>query len=121
VVLVDTSVWVDHLRARDADLAALLEDGLVLMHAFVIGEIACGYLRDRKRVLDLLSHLPSASAATDPEVLRFIEVHELSGKGIGYLDAHLLASVRLAADAALWTRDRRLNLVARDLGLAFSR
>jgi predicted nucleic acid-binding protein len=119
LVLVDTSVWVDHLRKGDAALAALLENGAVLAHPMVIGEIACGSLRDRALVLGLLGSLPSATLAQTDEVLSFIEKKHLFGKGIGFIDAHLLASTALADASVLWTRDKRLLAVARDLNLAY--
>jgi predicted nucleic acid-binding protein len=118
VILVDTSVWVDHLRKGDAVLAGLLDDGLVLVHPFVIGELALGGLREPKRVLGALQELPAAIAATDAEVLGFIDFNALAGRGIGYVDAHLLASVRLTEGARIWTRDRRLDEVAAQLDLA---
>ena len=118
MILVDTSVWVDHLRAGDARLAGLLERGAVVMHPFVLGEMACGSLSERRAMLDLLRELPAAVAADDEEVLGFIERHELHGKGIGYVDAHLLASVALTEGASLWTRDRRLRGAAEELGFA---
>ena len=118
MILVDTSVWVDHLRANDKALIALLDTGAVLAHPFVIGELALGNLRQREIVLNALSDLPQASVATDREVLHFIDRHMLSGRGIGYIDAHLLAAVQLTAGAALWTRDNRLHGVAVELGLA---
>jgi predicted nucleic acid-binding protein len=118
VILVDTSVWVDHLRADNRELAALLGAGMVLVHPFVIGELALGNLRRRKAVLTALSDLPHADIATDVEVLIFIDRHALFGRGVGYVDAHLLAAVRLTAGAELWTKDRRLHGVADELGLA---
>jgi predicted nucleic acid-binding protein len=118
VILVDTSVWVDHLRGGDKTLADLLNTGRLLMHPFVIGELALGNLQPRDLVLRTLLDLPRASVATDQEVLRFIDQHGLFGLGIGYVDAHLLAAVRLTAAASLWTRDRRLSAVATRLGLA---
>jgi len=118
LVLVDTSVWVDHLRKGDAALAALLESYTVLAHPMVIGEIACGSLRDRMLVLGLLDSLPSATVAQTHEVLGFIERKHLFGKGIGFIDAHLLASAALGDASTLWTRDKRLLAVARGLGLA---
>ncbi len=118
MILVDTSVWVDHLRAGDKMLAGLLEAGRVLAHPFVIGELALGNLRQRELVLTTLQDLPRAGVATDHEVLRFISQHALFGLGIGYVDAHLLAAVRLTAAAALWTRDKRLRGVAERLGVA---
>jgi predicted nucleic acid-binding protein len=121
VILVDTSVWVDHLRSTQKVLVALLDKGMVLAHPFVIGELALGNLRQREVVLDALSDLPRASVATDVEVLHFIDRHALFGCGIGYVDAHLLAAVRLTAGAELWTKDRRLHGVAVELGLAMTR
>jgi predicted nucleic acid-binding protein len=121
VILVDTSVWVDHLRVGDKTLAGLLDRGSVLAHAFVIGELALGDLRQRDLVLATLQDLPQASVATDREVLHFIGQHALFGLGIGYVDAHLLAAVRLTAGTALWTRDKRLLGVADRLGLAARR
>ena len=118
MILADTSVWVDHLRAGDQALAALLETGMVLAHPYVIGELALGNLRQREIVLNALAGLPRADVATDAEVLHFIERHALFGRGIGHIDAHLLAAVQLTAGAELWTSDRRLHGVAVRLGLA---
>jgi hypothetical protein len=119
MILIDTSVWVDHLRAGDQAVAAALERGGVLMHPFVLGEIACGNLtKKRSEVLRLLAELPAAPTATDPEALIFVERHALMGRGIGYIDVHLLAAVALAGKARLWTRDKRLAAVAADLGVA---
>jgi predicted nucleic acid-binding protein len=120
VILVDTSVWVDHLRASNKALAALLDAGAVLAHPFVIGELALGNLRQREIVLNALSDLSQASVATDLEVLHFVDRHMLFGRGIGYVDAHLLAAVQLTAGAALWTKDKRLHGVAVELGLAMT-
>lgn len=119
MILVDTSVWVDHLRRGDARLVELLERANVAMHPFVVGEVACGNLRDRSSVLQLLQDLPAAVVAEGEEVLSFIERHVLHGKGIGYVDVHLLASVALTVGAQLWTRDGRLQAVAEALGCAF--
>ena len=116
-MLVDTSVWIDHLRHGDSELAAALEAGQVDMHPFVVGELACGNLRARTDVLGLLLALPPVAVATDNEVLFFIDEHELMGRGIGYVDAHLLASARLGG-VMLWTRDKRLHATAAELGLA---
>ena len=118
MILVDTSVWVDHLRRGDAKLAELLERGAVVMHPFVIGEIACGSLADRSSILELLQDLPMAVIADSDEVLGFIERLGLHGKGIGYVDVHLLASVQLTEGTKLWTRDKRLRAAAGDLGCA---
>jgi predicted nucleic acid-binding protein len=120
VILADTSVWIDHLRARNAPLADLLGAGMILMHPFVIGELAMGTLRQRTTVLQELAELPRASAAFDDEVLRFIESRKLFGRGLGYVDTHLLAATRLTHGAVLWTRDKRLHVAAAELRLAFA-
>lgn len=119
MILVDTSVWIDHLRKGEPALIAALETGQVLMHPFVVGELACGSLDNRTELLSLLRDLPQAPVATDAEALGFIERHALMGRGIGYLDVHLLASVALAGRARLWTRDKRLAIVADSLKLTF--
>jgi predicted nucleic acid-binding protein len=118
VILVDTSVWVDHLRAGNKTLSGVLDGGMVLAHPFVIGELALGHLRQRELVLGALSDLPRCSVASDAEVLHFIERNALFGRGVGYVDVHLLAAVQLTAGAALWTKDRQLHNVAARLGLA---
>jgi predicted nucleic acid-binding protein len=115
-VLVDTSVWVDHLRRGNARLADRLERGRVLCHPFVIGELACGNLSRRDEILSLLRALPGAPSASDAEVLSLVESHRLMGRGLGWIDVHLLASA-LLADRLLWTLDRRLHSAARDLGI----
>jgi predicted nucleic acid-binding protein len=120
LILVDTSVWIDHLRAGGDSLAKLLNAGRVLMHPIVIGELALGAMRQRETVLDALSNLPRAELATAAEVLGFINRETLFGRGIGYVDVHLLASVRLTPGAELWTRDNRLHSVAEELGLAMT-
>ena len=117
MILVDTSVWVDHLHKGDARLKALLGAGQVLVHSFVIGELSLGNLRQRDAILQSLQDLPQAVRAGDAEVLGFIERNALFGLGIGYVDAQLLASARLSA-ALLWTHDKRLHDVASKLGLA---
>ena len=119
MILVDTSVWVDQLRRCDARLVDVLERAAVVMHPFVVGEMACGSLGDRPSILELLQDLPAAAVAEGEEVLGFIERHVLHGKGIGYVDVHLLASVALTVGAKLWTRDKKLRLVAEALGCAF--
>ena len=118
MILVDTSVWIDHLRTGVPALAMALEDEQVLMHPFVLGELACRNLRDRNEVLRLLAKLPRVTSASDAEVLQMIEHRSLMGKGLGYIDVHLLASVALEGTARLWTHDRRLAAVAAELGLA---
>jgi predicted nucleic acid-binding protein len=119
VILADTSVWVDHLRKGAPRLAAALDRSEVLMHPFVLGELACGNLRNRGEVLRLLGDLPAAAMASDHEALQFIERRALMGRGIGYVDVHLLASVALTDGARLWTADRRLARVAADLELVY--
>jgi predicted nucleic acid-binding protein len=119
VILVDTSVWIDHLRSGESGLATALEGGRVIMHPFVLGELACGNLENRREVLRLLDDLPAAPTATEPEALDFIEHRALMGRGIGYIDVHLLASTALADDARIWTRDRRLVAAAAELELLF--
>jgi hypothetical protein len=118
VILVDTSVWVDHLRNGDERLAGLLEHTLVLAHPYVVGELALGQLRQRDAVISDLLDLPMANVASDGEVLQFIERETLYGTGIGYVDAHLLAATRLTPGATLWTRDGRLLAAAERLSLA---
>lgn len=117
MILVDTSVWVDHLRHSDQRLAALLESDQVLVHPHVLGELALGQLRQREALSDLMD-LPFANVASDEEVLHLIERETLFGIGIGYVDAHLLASTRLTVDATFWTRDRRLLVAAEKLLIA---
>lgn len=118
MILVDTSVWVDHLRRGNARLAGLLESNQVLMHSFVPGEMACGSLSRRDMILELLGQLPQATVAEADEVLGYIDRHVLHGKGIGYVDVHLLASATLD-NAKLWTADRRLRMAAQMLDLNF--
>jgi predicted nucleic acid-binding protein len=118
LILVDTSVWVDHLRKADAPLATLLEQGRVATHPFVVGEIACGSLRNRPLILELLQDLPGVVVAENDEVLGFMARHRLHGRGIGYVDVHLLAAVALTPGSVLWTRDRRLHAAAHELDLA---
>jgi predicted nucleic acid-binding protein len=118
LILVDTSIWVDHFRQDDTVLAALLDDNRVLAHPFVIGELALGHLRQRDVILYNLQRLPQAEVATDHEILRFIGEETLFGSGIGYVDAHLLAAARLTRGATLWTRDACLDATAQRLSLA---
>ena len=117
MILIDTSVWVEHLRRGLPRLATLLQEGEALIHPWVIGELACGNLRNRSQVLELLQGLPAATVASDAEVLHLIERDRLMGRGIGYVDAHLLASARLS-HCHLWTQDRRLAAVAEQQGMA---
>ncbi len=117
-MLVDTSVWIDHLRRGNAALAGQLNEGEVWCHPFVLGELACGQLEDRSEVLSLLSALPQAPVAGHEEVLAFVNTNRLAGIGIGWVDVHLLAAARLAG-IGLWTLDRPLKAAARQLGLCF--
>ena len=124
MVLVDTSVWVDHFRRGDSTLVELLQQGRVATHPFVVGEIACGSLSgshaDRTSIIDLMRQLPKATVAQDDEVLTFIEHHRLFAKGVGYVDTHLLASTALSHHGSIWTRDKRLLKAAESIGLAAS-
>ena len=115
-MLVDTSVWVDHLRRRNATLVALLEQTQVWTHAFVVGELACGNLGQRDKVLTALAALPHAPMASHDEVLALLETHRLMGRGLGWVDVHLLASAKLAK-VPFWTLDKRLAAVATALQL----
>ncbi len=116
MILLDTSVWIDHLRDSDHQVVAALERGQVLGHSWVTGELALGHIPNRNEVLRLLSRLPRATVAIEPEILGLVAAEGLSERGIGFVDAALLASARLTADAALWTRDKRLRAVAAELG-----
>ena len=118
MTLVDTSVWIDHLREKVAGLSDLLMEGDVLVHPFVIGELACGNLSNRTEILSRLKSLPFARLGSDSEALLLIERRALMGKGLGYIDIHLLSSA-LLSEAALWTRDKRLSETARTLGAAY--
>ncbi len=116
MILVDTSVWVDHLRSGTIGLDALLNDGLVVCHPFIIGELACGYLKNRTEILNLLTELPMAIRADDEELITFIDQYTLMGKGLGYIDIHLLMSAMLTK-IPLWTIDRRLHEISLQLRL----
>jgi len=117
MVLVDTSVWVDHFRQGIPLLEDILSSGQATTHQFIIGELACGNLKNRTQILNLFSDLPSLKTATHEEALHFIEIHSLSGAGIGWIDVHLLASAILS-HTPLWTRDKKLNTIAEELGIA---
>lgn len=117
MILVDTSVWVAHLRRSEPRLASLLAEGQVLVHPFVIGELACGTLHRQERVLTYLGRLDSAPLARDEEARRLVELRRLMGRGLGWVDIHLLASC-LIARVTLWSLDRRLIQVATALGIA---
>ena len=115
MILVDTSIWINHLRLGNRRLRYVLEKGEVLCHPFVIGEIACGSIQNRREVLSLLHQLPRATVAEDHEVLEFLETRRLYGKGIGWIDLRLLASAHLS-NCLLWTKDGRLSKAAEELG-----
>ena len=117
MILVDTSVWIAHLRALEPRLGALLEDGQVLVHPFVLGELACGNLRRRATVLAHLRRLTTAPLVSNEEAHRLLEQRKLMGKGLGWVDIHLLASC-VVTRAGLWTLDRRLAKTSEALGLA---
>ena len=119
MILVDTSVWILHLRTGGSGLESLLVEGATMCHPFVIGELACGRISNRTEILSLMGTLPSARVAGQEEVLHFIEYHQLMGRGIGFVDAHLLASAAITG-VPLWTSDRKLRRVAKELGLAYA-
>lgn len=118
MVLVDTSVWVSHFKMGNEKLKELLREGQVYCHPFIIGELACGQFKHRKEIMHLLLDLPKATITEDKEVLSFIESHQLHGLGIGWVDAHLLASA-LLSKLFLWTFDKRLQLAASKLHLVY--
>ncbi len=120
MVLVDTSVWVEHLRRGLPELAEALNAGTVLCHPFVVDELACGNLKNRREILELLQTLCTCPVAAHDEVLRFIELHRLMGLGLGYIDVHLLAAAKLT-DTPLWTLDRPLHRAATQLDIAYLR
>jgi hypothetical protein len=117
LILVDTSVWVEHLRNGSSRLGDLLRDGLVLVHPFVVGELALGRLTRRGEILGLLSEMPVAEPASHDEVLAFVDRHDLAGSGVGWVDVHLLVSAAVSR-VSLWTLDRRLALVAGRMSLS---
>ncbi|MCX7092342.1 MAG: type II toxin-antitoxin system VapC family toxin [Methylobacter sp.] len=118
MILVDTSVWIDHFRNNEPLLVSLLTSNNVLCHPFVRGELALGNLSQRHIILSALDNLPQAPVVFADETSRFIETHSLFGLGIGFIDVHLLASTQLAINAKLWTRDKRLLAAAIRLNLA---
>ncbi|WP_421874123.1 type II toxin-antitoxin system VapC family toxin [Pararhizobium sp.] len=120
MILVDTSVWIDHFRLSDALLIDLLLENKVCCHSFVVGELVLGGLKDRQVSIRRLQRLPHVVSARDSEVLQLIDQAKLVGSGIGYVDSHLLASLRLTPGTQLWTRDRRLHSMAVRIGLAMT-
>lgn len=119
MILVDTSIWIDHFHRGEPSLLGLLNRGEVLIHPLVIGELACGDFRNRQEILSLLQNLPIAKRASEEEALLLIENKRLMGRGVGYIDVHLLASALLEDESELWTRDRRLYAIAQKSGVAF--
>ena len=118
MVLVDTSVWIAHLREGHTDLIELLNDGYVVCHPFIVGELACGSLKNRKEILSLLQSLPTTTVAEHAEVMHFIDDHELMSRGLGYVDVHLLASAMLSG-VSIWTLDKKLDQVCLEFGMDF--
>jgi len=119
MILVDTSIWVGHLRKGNDHLSPLLDQGLVLMHPFIIGELACGSMVNRGEILRLLEALPGVATAEHTEVLRLAETKRLDGRGIGWVDAHLIASAMIS-HSLIWTSDKRFHRVAESLGVAYT-
>ena len=120
MVLVDTSVWVSHFRETNDSLVKLLNNGEAVCHPFIIGELACGNLKNRTRVISLLEALPMAFVVEHEEVLAFIEGRNVMGKGLGYIDVHLLAAALLTG-ISLWTVDKKLDNVAEELHCRYTR
>ncbi len=118
MVLVDTSVWVSHLRKGNTRFEKLLNDGDVVCHPFIVGELACGNLKNRAEILSLLQALPMSIQAEHNEVMRFIEINQMMGKGLGYIDVHLLASA-LLTEVPIWTMDKKLADVSKNMVLNF--
>jgi len=118
MVLVDTSIWIDHFRRSDSQLSRLLERGDIVMHPFIIGELLLGRVPRIAEMIDDLNILPKAVVASTDEILRFISNRKLPGSGIGYVDAHLLAAATLTPETSVWTRDKRLLAAAQSLSLA---
>ena len=116
MILVDTSVWIDHLRKTDEELSRHLDLGVILCHPFVIGEMACGNMKNRDEILELLVALPKSEVASHEEALHLVTDRKLWGKGIGWIDVHLLASA-LLANCTLWTKDKALHSVSRSLNI----
>lgn len=120
MILVDTSVWINHLRSSERHLEKLLIDGKVLCHTHVIGELACGNIKNRKEIISLLQALPMAPHIEFNEYLYFIDRNKLNGRGIGFVDIHLLASAQLG-QVKLWTVDKRLRTIAAEFGFNFQK
>ena len=119
MILVDTSVWIDHLRAPEPRMTGLLSAGELVMHSMVIGELVCGNLRDRVGTLAVLKAIPRIGELTNETVITRVQNDALAGRGIGFVDAHLLCAVRARKGALLWTRDGRLKEIAEEFGVAY--
>lgn len=119
MILVDTSVWISHFRQGNTRLIKLLNDGYVVCHPFIIGELACGHLKNRLEILTLLKALPTIIQAQHKEILQFIENNQLMGRGLGYVDVHLIASAKLS-EVLIWTADKKLAEASVNLGLSFN-
>jgi predicted nucleic acid-binding protein len=117
MILADTSVWIDYFREGMPELAERLRRSVVVMHPFVVGELACGNFSNREETLELLQQLRSVAVAEHDEVMSFIRARELYGRGIGYVDIHMLAAAAIEG-CQLWTRDKRLHALANGLGIA---
>jgi predicted nucleic acid-binding protein len=120
MVLVDTSVWVTHLQMGHSKLERFLQDGDVACHPFIVGELACGNLKNRSEILSLIQSLPMTIEAEHQEVLQFIENHQLMGTGLGYIDVHLMASAVLT-EIPIWTLDKKLNTISSKLGIGLDK
>lgn len=118
MVLVDTSVWVSHLREGNQELETLLNNGDVICHSFIVGELACGNIKNRAEILSLLRLLPMAVQAEHEEVLRFIETNHLMGQGLGYVDVHLAVSAALTG-VPIWTLDKSLDKISKKLNISY--
>lgn len=117
MILADSSIWIDHLRSNDPTLQALLENEEIVTHPFVIGELSLGHIPRYDEIMKMLSDLPAIARADDGEIRHLIRSRRLYGTGIGYVDAHLLASIMISRSDRLWTRDRRLHRIAEGMGL----
>lgn len=118
MILADTSVWIEHHRRGDPKLATLLLQGRIAMHLMVIGELCCGSLKSRARLMDLWQEMPRLAEVSHLQAMRFIEQHQLMSRGVGFIDVHLLAAVAAVRGARLWSKDNRLSAIAEELGLA---
>lgn len=118
MILVDASIWMDHLRSENILLGNFLTNDQVMMHSMVLGELAMGYLRNRNYIIGFFKNIPQIKSASDENVLAAIEEYQFMGRGIGWVDAHLLVAVSQSAGTKLWTRDNRLNALAKELNLA---